>query len=99
MGYSRLSNNKNKMGIEGISRADLEWQKFQKDTSGNVAVNTISLGSLITEKFDYVSASYPDSVTEIYVYKNGGASGTLVATVTVIYVDSTKNQLVSVTKS
>lgn len=56
-------------------------------------------GALVTEAFDYIAASFPDSVTEQYVYKIGGSSGTTVATITVVYTDSSKSQLDSVTKS
>lgn len=59
---------------------------------------TVSIGALVTEPFDYISAAYPDSVTEVYTYKLGGAAGAPVAVVTVVYVDSTKEELVSVTK-
>lgn len=48
---------------------------------------------------DYVGATYPDGVTEVYIYKSGGAAGTVVATVTVVYSDATKENLTSVTKS
>lgn len=55
-------------------------------------------GTFVSEKFDYVQAAYPDSVTEVYTYKLGGASGTTVATLTVVYVDSSKDQISTVTK-
>ena len=48
--------------------------------------------------FDYVSAAYPDTVTEVYTFKTGGAAGTTVATVTIVYTDSTKANLSTVTK-
>jgi len=56
--------------------------------------------ALITGPFDYICVTYPDTSTEVYTYKLGGASGTLVGTVTVLYSDAiTKNILLSVTKS
>lgn len=48
---------------------------------------------------DYIAATYPDAVTEVFTYKDGGASGTVVAVVTVVYTSSTKNDLSSVTKT
>lgn len=49
---------------------------------------------------DYISASYNDpAFTETYTYKTGGSTGTVVATITVVYTDATKNKLVSVTKT
>lgn len=67
------------------------------NTDGTLPVKPT--GTLVSEKFNYIAASYPDTVTEVYSYKNGGATGTLVATVTVVYSDSTKAQIVSVAKT
>ncbi len=50
-------------------------------------------------KYDYIGVAYPDSVTETYTYKTGGSSGTTVGTLTIVYTDSTKASLTSVTKS
>lgn len=47
---------------------------------------------------DYIAATYPTTSSEVYTYKTGGASGTTVATVTIVYTDATKNVLTSVTK-
>ena len=55
--------------------------------------------SFIDVAYDYVSAAYPQSDTEVYTYKTGGSGGTTVATVTVVYTDSTKENLSSVTKA
>lgn len=58
------------------------------------------VGSLLSEvNFDYIAATYPTSSSEVYTYKNGGSGGTTVATITVVYTDSTKETLSSVTKS
>lgn len=48
---------------------------------------------------DYIGATYPDAVTEVYTYRLGGASGVIVGVVTVVYQDSTKAVLLNVTKS
>ena len=50
-------------------------------------------------RYDYMSVSYPTSRTETYVYKVGGAGGTTVATVAIAYVDSTKVQISTVTRT
>jgi hypothetical protein len=73
-------------------------QEYLSSTNHDLDVNATISGSLITEPFDYISAAYPNAVTEIYTYKIGGVGGITVATVTVVYVDSTKEELVSVTK-
>jgi hypothetical protein len=50
---------------------------------------------IVTTGYDYFSVSYPSNTQEIYTFKSGGASGTVVATVTITYVDSTKAQISS----
>jgi|GEM_PF-5650046 len=50
----------------------------------------------INEKFDNVSVAYPDSITEVYSFKLGNK---VVATVTLTYTDSTKDNLSSAEKS
>jgi len=56
-------------------------------------------GKLVTESFDYIAATYPTATTEVYTYKTGGSGGTTVATVTVTYVDATKEEISSVEKA
>lgn len=56
-------------------------------------------GKLVPENYNYINASYPDSVTEVYTYKNGGASGVIMATITVIYTTSTKSLISSVART
>jgi hypothetical protein len=50
-------------------------------------------------RYDYMSVSYPTATTETYVYKVGGSGGTTVATVAIAYVDSTKVQISTVTRT
>jgi len=54
--------------------------------------------AFINASYDYIAVAYPTSSTETYTYKTGGASGTTVATVTVTYTDSTKQNLSSIAK-
>jgi len=49
--------------------------------------------------YDYVSVAYPVATTEVYTFKEGGAGGTTVATVTIVYTDSSKQNLSTVTKA
>lgn len=49
--------------------------------------------------FDALSATYPNALTEIYEYYDGGLAGTLVATVTVVYTDATKTAVSTVVKT
>ena len=69
-------------------------------TSGNKAFLDVSTqNSLIPDKYDYIGVTYPTSTSEVYTFKLGGSGGTTVATVTVVYTDSTKSDLSSVTKT
>lgn len=56
-------------------------------------------GILVKEYYDYVGATYPDATTEVYIHRSGGAGGMLVATVTVVYQDSTKAAMVSIART
>lgn len=64
------------------------------NVAGSVSITGISP---ITE-WDYISASYPDSVTEVYTYKLGGSGGDVVQVITVVYTTSAKNYVSTVTK-
>jgi len=75
---------------------DREYQKFE-EVDGEVAVR-MATGGMIDFKYDYVVETEPNTTTELYTFKTGGASGTDVATITVVYADSTKARLVSATK-
>lgn len=68
------------------------------ETAGGLKTTSIG-GALVTEVFDYISATYPLATQEVYVYKTGGSGGTTVATITVNYVDATKNEVLNVTKA
>lgn len=48
---------------------------------------------------DYLKVTYPTSVTEVYTFKVGGAGGTTVNTLTVVYLAADKSQLDTVTKT
>lgn len=81
---------------------DNEHNKFQNDSNGDVAINVISdqlvnatnpmLGDLV---YDAGTVSYPNSVTEIYEFRQGGLAGLIVATTTIIYTNSTKQFMTS----
>jgi hypothetical protein len=62
--------------------------------------NVKTLNTLITKAYDYISVAYPDTSTEVYTFKTGGAGGTTVGTITVVYTDAvTKLVLSTVTKT
>lgn len=66
------------------------------DGSGRRALHVRSLAQLVSEKYDAIYATYPNTTTEVYTYK---LTGTTVATVTVIYTDATKDVLDSVVRT
>jgi len=82
-------------GIDPISLRDTS------DTQINPATEEgqEAIAGLVTEPFDYVGAAYPDTTTEVYTFKEGGLGGATVATVTVVYTDTTKEFITSVTSA
>lgn len=85
-------------GITPDEYVQADYGKFNKQ-NGEFFVKTTSNNTLVTEKYDYVGIAYPTATSETYTYKLGGSSGTLVATVTITYVDSTKAQVSSIAKA
>lgn len=55
-------------------------------------------GILAGIKYDYVSNTIVTD-TETWVFKTGGASGTTVATIVVVYTDSTRQDILTVTRT
>ena len=62
------------------------------DGRGRLHVLNIA-GGIEGINWDYFKTTYPDSVTEVYKFYEGGSGGTLLATVTLTYTDYTKNNL------
>lgn len=56
-------------------------------------------GLLAGIEWDYVKVTYPLATTEVYTFRQGGSGGTVQATVTVVYTDSTKVNLDEVTRT
>jgi hypothetical protein len=69
------------------------------DASRRVVVVDQVANSLVPSTFDYIGVTYPNDTTEIYVFKTGGASGTIVSTITVVYTTNTKEFISTVTKT
>ena len=55
-------------------------------------------GMLSGVSYDFVAATYPDSVTEVFTFKLGGAGGTTKAVITIVYTDGSKDLISTVTK-
>jgi hypothetical protein len=82
------------------SIGDRNYDKFVETSDGSTAIRTSSIGELLAGfKYDSIVAAYPTTSSETYSYYNGGVSGTLVATITVVYTDATKEVLTSVVRT
>lgn len=91
-------------GLVGGSSATPTFVKVE-NSSGSVIdpstegtlLKTVGLGLL---QFDYVSmALSAGDTTETYTFKTGGAAGSTVATVAVVYTSSARTVLSTVTKT
>lgn len=60
------------------------------------SINSRNLNSIVPVPFDSIYPTYPSGVVEVYTYKS---SAVTVATVTVTYVDSTKNDIISIVRT
>lgn len=77
---------------EGIS--DREYNKFEEIPAGSGVhvVRTVPFGPFqVPVLADAITASYPDTVTEVYEYRQGGIAGTVLQTVTVVYTNASKS--------
>lgn len=70
---------------DGVRFADVTTDNSLKVSNG-----------LVKEPFDYFSGTHT-STTSTYTYRMGGSSGSVVAIVTVTYVDGTKREISSLT--
>ena len=75
-----------------------DYLKFEKQ-GGQYFVKVTTNNTLISSKFDYIAMTYPTDSSEVFTYKLGGASGTVVGTVTITYTDNSKTRVSSVAKS
>jgi len=80
---------------------DLDLQNFERLEPNKSARYVISVGQNILAgvEFDSISVAYPNATTEIFTYYAGGLSGTLNATVTVVYTDATKEDVSTVERT
>lgn len=89
------------LGVSKIDNLTPVVIKGNPSTGALVVEGDINISNtLITDPFDYIGATYPDTSTEVYTYKLGGSGGTTVGVITVVYSDAvTKEIISSVTKS
>lgn len=72
-----------------------------ESTTTNAALETTaqqmlarSSGSILSGiTWNYFSVAYPNITTDVYTYRQGGATGTIVRVVTITYTDATRNKI------
>jgi hypothetical protein len=84
------------MGISDLDSNQIIQKVYE---AGNQALNVNVSGSLVQESFDYIGVGYPSATQEVYTYKMGGSGGTVVAVLTINYIDATKNAILDVSKA
>ena len=82
-----------KVSIYGWDSDNTQKRRIAVNENGELVPGS----AIPKDGWDYIGAAYPDSTTETYTYKDGGSEGSTVATVTVAYSDSSKEELTSVT--
>ena len=98
-GHQRIPFDDNrKPFLTALSALDGQTATPLKADPSTGALLALPMGSMITENYDYISVAYPINTTEVYTFYVGGSGGTLVATVTVVYTDSSKQNLSTVTR-
>lgn len=95
------------MAIDPNGLSQLDANQVIRSTAtrtqdGQLAQKTVSLASLVTEPYDFIALTYVTAGNgigeiETVTYRQGGAAGTIVATLTLAY-DASDN-LISVTRS
>lgn len=69
------------------------------DASGN-ALRVLTVGGFAAPgTADAITVTYPTTSSEVYRYRSGGVSGTILMTVTVTYTTASKTILTSVVKT
>jgi hypothetical protein len=61
-----------------------------------VSLTNSVIGDIV---YDAITVEYPDTTTEVFKYRSGGAGGTIQATITVTYTDTTKDDISSVVRT
>ena len=61
--------------------------------------NTTKANELYPGEWDYLAVTYPSDTQEVFTYRSGGVSGTVIATVTINYTDSKKCDVSTVVRT
>jgi hypothetical protein len=87
-----------KTTFDANTNSDIGVRSIESVASAGKQVQVVTSGFAIPD-YDYIGATYPTAVQEVYVYKTGGSGGVTVATLTIDYIDSSKANISAVTKS
>lgn len=68
-------------------------ESLRRDTSISV------VSGIHIPEYDYVSYTNTNTTTDTYTFKSGGSGGRAVATVVIVYTDTTKDQISTVTRT
>lgn len=66
-----------------------------QDVEGRRALHVKNMAQLITKPYDAGTVEYPNDTTEVYKFRQGGKTGTIVQTLTLEYTDNTKTDISS----
>lgn len=89
----------------GLTTANINIGSVQVENAAGTVINpsteetSQSIAGLNIPKYDYVSFSYDSSTQTTITFKTGGSGGATVATLVLVYTDSTQNNLSTVTKT
>lgn len=93
--YGQVAN----YNISPGTRGDGQSSALEVDSKGNLLISINKNFGLTLTNYDYVSLALTDSVTETYTFKIGGSGGTTTNTIVIVYTDSGKGTLSTVTKT
>lgn len=75
---------------------DLEHDKFETTDDNKTAVNVIDRSPFMSpSEADAGTMEYPNSTTVVVKYRQGGATGTVLKTITLVYTNASKKDLAS----
>ena len=83
--------------ITKLNDQQITQYEHYEDARAKKVILVDGAGTILNGAYDYIEATYPTASSELYTYKLGGAAGTTVKTVTVVYTNSAKDVLTSVT--
>ena len=100
--YGQIAN----YNISPGTRADGQSSALEVTSKGNLKAaifdannNPVSPNPLNLSPYDYVTMTESPPGTETYTFKSGGSGGTTTNTIVIVYTDSTKATLSTVTKT